>query len=77
MTLLTDEELKCAIAEKVLHPETTRAQLEKWHRELSRKVELAPRPKEAARDSAAVRLPTALIQDAVQSRAPPFTVSDA
>ena len=58
VTLLTDEELKCAIAEKVLHPETTRAQLQKWHRELSRKVELATRPKEAARNSDAVSLPT-------------------
>jgi hypothetical protein len=77
VTLLTDEELKWAIADHVIYPDMRRAELQKWHRELSRKVVLDPPPKEAARDSAAVSLPTAPIQDAVQGGAPPFTVRDA
>ena len=76
VTLLTDEELKRAVVEKVLHPDMQRAQLEKWHRELSRKVELARSPKEAASDTEAVGLPIASTQDAVESGALPSTMSD-
>ena len=45
VTLLTDEELKRAIAENIVYPGMTRAELQKWHRELSRKVELARSPR--------------------------------
>ena len=76
VTLLTDEELKRAIAENVICPDMKRAELQKWHRELSRKVVLAPPPKEAARDSDAVGLPTTPKQDVVESGTLPFTVSD-
>jgi hypothetical protein len=72
VTSLTDEELKEAIAEKVLNSDTTRAQLQKWQRELSRKVELAPRPDEAEID-VVVALPTTQTQEAGALRA---TVSD-
>jgi hypothetical protein len=65
VTLLTDEELKRAIAENIVYPGMTRAELQKWHRELSRKVEQAPRPKEAASGSEAVSLRTTPEQDVV------------
>ena len=52
VTLLTDEELKQAIAENVLHPDMNGRDLEKWRRELSRKVELAPSPKEESGSAA-------------------------
>ena len=76
VTLLTDEELKQAIAENVIHPDMQRAQLQKWHRELSRKVELAPSPKEAASDSAVASAPIAPTQDGVESDALPAVSDD-
>jgi hypothetical protein len=69
VTLLTDEELNRAIADKV--PDTTRAQLHMWHRELPRKMELAPKPNEAESDTVGANLPATSTQDAVQSGALP------
>jgi hypothetical protein len=71
---LKDEELNLAIAEKVLHPDLTRGQLQKWRRELSRKVVLAPPPKEAASDPDAVSLPTTSTLAAAVSGALPSTI---
>jgi hypothetical protein len=73
VTLLTDEELKRAIAENVIYPDMKRAELQKWHRELSRKAEHASKPKEAASDSAVVGLLIAPTKDAVESGALPST----
>jgi hypothetical protein len=73
VTLLTDQELKRAIAEKVLHPDIKRNQLQRWlnrHR--------APRiagAKEAASDPAVASAPIAATQDGVEGDALP-TVSD-
>jgi hypothetical protein len=65
VTLLTDKELKHAIAEQVIHPDLTRAQLQKW-RNLHRKdAGVAPSHKDAASDSAVVGLPIGSTQDAV------------
>ncbi len=49
VTLLTDEELNLAIAEKVIHPDMKRAKLQRWrnsHRALPIKVGVAPSPQE-------------------------------
>jgi hypothetical protein len=74
VTLLTDEELSLAIAEKVVHPDMKRALLERWRK--SRKLGHVPSPKGAATDSPVVGLPIDSTQDAVTSGALPFTVSD-
>ena len=74
VTLLTDEELRQAIAEKVICPDMKRNQLQIWlnrHRELPR----ITGAKEAASDTEAVGLPIASTQDAVESGAAP-TVND-
>ena len=42
---LTDEELKQAIAENVIHPNMKRAELQKWHRQLSRKANTLQSPR--------------------------------
>jgi hypothetical protein len=52
VTLLTDQELSLAIAEKVLHPGMDRAQLERWRKLHCEKVLVAPIPIEAESDSA-------------------------
>jgi hypothetical protein len=64
ITKLTDEELRWAIAEKVIHPDMKRAELQKWHRELPRKMELAPLPNEADSDLVVANLPTTQTQEA-------------
>jgi hypothetical protein len=51
IALLKDEELKQAIAEKVLHPDLKRDELQRWHRALPRKVGLLPSSPELASDS--------------------------
>jgi len=76
VTSLTDEELKRAIAENVIYPDMKRAELQKWHREFSRKAEHASKPKEAASDSAVVGLLIAPIKDAVESSARTSTTRD-
>ena len=74
VTLLTDQELKQAIAEKVLHPDMKRNQLQRWlnrHR--------APRiagAKEAASNSAVASAPIAPTQDGVESGALPAVSDD-
>jgi hypothetical protein len=72
---LTDEELKQAIAENVIHPNMKRAELQKWHRQLSRKAEHASKPKKGASDSAVVGL-IAPTKDAVESSGLPSTTRD-
>lgn len=51
VTLLKDEELKQAIAERVLHPDMKREELQKWHRAPPRKVGRVPSSKGVASDS--------------------------
>ena len=76
VTLLTDEELRRAIAEKVIHPDMQRAQLQRWRNSHREKVVVAPSPKEAASDSAVASPPIDWTQDAVESGALPSTTSD-
>ena len=76
VTLLTDEELKQAIAEKVLHPDMQRVQLERWRKSHCEKVVVAPIPIEAESDSAVASPPIALTQDAVEGGALRSTMSD-
>jgi hypothetical protein len=73
VTLLTDEELKQAIAEKVLHPDMTRAQLQKWRSSHREKFVVTPSPSGAASDSAVASLPIAPTQE---PSAHPSTMSD-
>jgi hypothetical protein len=67
VTLLTDEELKRAIAEQVIHPDMTRARLQKWRNSHCKNLGVAPSHKDAASDSTVVGLPIDSTQDAVNS----------
>ena len=70
VTLLTDEELKRAIAENVIYPDMKRAELQRWRnsrRKLPKKVGLAPNPNEVESDPAAAGLPINPTKDAVES----------
>ena len=62
VTLLTDEELKQAIAEKVIHPDMTRAQLQKWRNSHCEKAVRDSKPGEAESDSAVADLGTTATQ---------------
>ena len=64
VTLLTDEELKQAIADNVLHPDMTRAQLQRWrnsHR--AENAGVAPSHKDAASDPAVISIPIGSTRD--------------
>lgn len=50
VTLLNDEELIQAFAEKVLHPDLKRVELQKWHSALPRKVGRVPSSQEVVSD---------------------------
>ena len=76
VTLLTDQELSLAIAEKVLHPDMDRAQLERWRKSHCQKVLVAPIPIEAESDSAVASPRIASTQDAVNSGALPAMSDD-
>jgi hypothetical protein len=76
VTLLTDQELSLAIAEKVLHPGMDRAQLERWRKLHCEKVLVAPIPIEAESDSAVASPRIASTQDAVNSGALPAMSDD-
>lgn len=75
VTLLTEEELKRAIAEKVLHPDMQRAQLQKWRNLHRKKVVVASSPEEAESGSAVASPPIDWTQDTVENGAPPSTTS--
>ena len=64
VTLLTDEELRQAIAENVIRPDMKRVHLQKWRNSRER---LTPSPKEAESGSAVASPPTASTQDAAES----------
>ena len=76
ISLLTDEELKQAIAENVIHPEMMRDHLQKWRNAYRERFVVAPSPKEAASDFAVVGLRIDQTKDAVQSDALPSTTRD-
>jgi hypothetical protein len=76
VTLLTDEELKRAIAEKVLHPDLTRAQLQRWRDSHRENAGVAPSHRDAASDAGVVGLPIDSTQNAVNSGALPSTTRD-
>ena len=76
ISLLTDEELKQAIAENVIHPEMMRDHLQKWRNAYRERFVVAPSPKEAASNSAVVGLRIDQTKDAVQSDALPSTTRD-
>ncbi len=66
VTLLTDQELQDAVAEKVIHPDMHRGDLQRWrnsHRELPMKGGFAPSQEEAASDSVVTSLPTVPTND--------------
>jgi len=66
VTLLTDHELRDAVAEKVIHPDMHRGDLQRWrnsHRELPTKGGFAPSQDEAASDSVVTSLPTVPAND--------------
>ena len=69
--MLTDEELKQAIAEKILHPDVKRDELQRWRR--SRNLGHLSSPNEAASDSAGSKLIAPI--HAVGSRSLPSTTS--
>jgi hypothetical protein len=76
VTLLTDQELHDAIAEKIIRPDMRRGELQTWRdsrRELAMKVRFAPSPSETATDSAVVSPPTVPTNDeaAVSISRPP------
>ena len=75
VTLLTDEELKRAIAEKVIYPDMKRNQLQRWLNRHREKIGAGPSSKEGDSDSAVASAPIAPTQDGVESGALP-TVSD-
>ena len=72
VTLLTDEELKLAIAENVICPDMRRAELQRWRK--SRNPVHRSSPNEAASDPDAVTPPTASTQCSAASGALPFTI---
>jgi len=76
VALLTDEDLQQALAEKVLHPDLTRAQLQRWRNSHRENAGVAPSHKDAACDSAVVGLPIGSTQDAVNSGALPAMSDD-
>ena len=72
VTLLTDQELHDAIAEKVIHFELSRGELQKCrnsHRKLPTKAGIAPSSKEAASDFTVAGAPIASTQDAAEQKA--------
>jgi hypothetical protein len=75
VTLLTDEELKQAIADNVLHPDMTRAQLQRWRNSHRENPEVAPSHKDAVGDPAVVGLPIGSTRD-VDSGALPCMTDD-
>ena len=76
ISLLTDEELKQAIAENVIHPDMKRDHLQKWRNSHREKFVVAPSPKEAASNSAVVGLRIDPTKDAVESGPLPSTTRD-
>jgi hypothetical protein len=72
ITLLTDEELKQAIAENVIHSEMKRDHLQKWRNSHRKEFGVSPISTETASDSAVV----GLTKDAVQSGALPSTTRE-
>ena len=73
ISLLTDEELKQAIAEKVICPDMKRDHLRKWRNSRREKVAVAPSPNDSESDTAIADQPTTPTKDAVQSGALPST----
>ena len=73
VTSLTDEELKQSIAEKVIHPDMKRDDVQKWRNSRQR---LASSPKESESDTAVASPAIASTQDAVESDALPSTMRD-
>jgi hypothetical protein len=71
ISLLTDEELKQAIADNVLHPDMTREQLLRWPNSHRQKAVAALGPNEAQSLSAVASLPIPPTQDAVENGALP------
>jgi hypothetical protein len=67
VTLLTDEELKEAIAEKVIHPDMQREELQRWRKSHRERVRVAPSPQATTNDSAVASLPIAPTRDGVGS----------
>jgi hypothetical protein len=63
VTLLTDEELKRAIAEKVIYPDMKRNQLQRWLNRYREKIEAGPSSKEGDGDSAVASAPIAPTQE--------------
>jgi hypothetical protein len=77
VTLLTDEELKLAIADKVIHLDMNRAELLSWrssHREAGAGASASAT--ESDSDAAVAGLPIARAKDAVESGALRYTVTD-
>ena len=73
VTLLTDQELSLAIAEKVICPDMKRDHLQKWRNSRREKVAVAPSPNDLESDTAIADQPTTPTKDAVQSGALPST----
>jgi hypothetical protein len=67
VTLLNDEELSAAIAEKVIHTKIKRAELQRWCTSRREKVGVALNPHEAASDSAVASPPIVPARDSVDS----------
>jgi hypothetical protein len=73
VTLLTDEELKQAIAEQVIHPDMTRARLQKWRNSHRENPGVAPSHKDAASDPAVLGLPIGSTRDVNSGALPAMT----
>ena len=74
VTLLTDDELKQAVAEKILHPDMKRDKLQRWRK--SRNLGHLPSPHRAACDPGAVSPPATSTRGAAVSGALPSTIGD-